>query len=163
MKYDALRMIISRAKNKAGVTKRTNLHAFRHYKATALASLGLNETIQSEIMGWTLGTKMTKVYSHLSGKQVDDAYLQAMGLKSKTGDDQTTLRCHHCQYTNNMGQEFCQNCKLPVTLSAGVTVMNNEMKLSALIQDLEKKTEFFERLERNIAKLSPEIKKQIVA
>jgi hypothetical protein len=75
-------------------------------------------------MGWKLGTKMTRVYNHLSNKQVNDAYLTAMGLKVADSSGDTRIKCHHCGLQNPYGKEFCSNCNLPMTLTAAATFQN---------------------------------------
>lgn len=136
MNYAALRAVVFRVKARTGISKKANLHAWRHYKATKVSALGLNETMQSQMMGWRLGTKMTRVYNHLSGKQVDDAYLSAMGLKNESEKKETTLRCHHCGSQNAPQRETCLNCNLPLTLNAAVQLENTkaetEKRLAAM-------------------------------
>ncbi len=135
--YPALRAVVFRAKERAGIRKKTNLHAWRHYKATALAGLGLNETVQCEMMGWQIGSGMTKVYNHLSGKQVDDAYLSAMGLKQENERKEVVVKCPHCSVVNSYGREFCQNCNLPLNLTAAVSVVSREAELENRMGKLE--------------------------
>jgi integrase len=123
MGYAHVRMAILRAAQRAGVTKAVNPHSFRHLKVSRLAALGLNEAQTCQTMGWTQGSKMMKIYSHLSEKQTDDAYLTALGLR-KNENKQVIMAanaCPHCGATNKPNDETCLSCKLPLQLGVAIT------------------------------------------
>jgi len=147
MGYAQVRMAILRAAKRAGVDKQVNPHAWRHLKVSRLAALGLNEAQICQTMGWTQGSKMMKVYSHLSEKQTDDAYLAALGLR-KNENKQVIIAanaCPHCGATNKPNEETCFSCRLPLQLGAAVSydrrlesVLERLAKLEPLIALLEK-------------------------
>jgi integrase len=82
MKYDAIRMRLSKISDKAGINKRIHPHLFRHSRCTHMANY-LTEAQMNEYFGWVQGSGMPSVYVHLSGRDVDDAVLKANGIVNK--------------------------------------------------------------------------------
>ncbi|MBW2965283.1 tyrosine-type recombinase/integrase, partial [Candidatus Woesearchaeota archaeon] len=82
MHYSAIRSMVSRTFEKAGIRKKCNPHAFRHSRATYMAN-HLTEFQMNQYFGWIQGSDMPSTYVHMSGREVDDAILAMNGLKSK--------------------------------------------------------------------------------
>jgi site-specific recombinase XerD len=77
---------------KAGLNKRVYTHLLRHTRATELASI-LTEAQMKELLGWTQSSDMPSVYVHLSGRDVDSAFLKAHGIipSSEEKEDGSSL------------------------------------------------------------------------
>jgi len=130
--YEDILRIIRINRVKAGVTKRTNPHSFRHARATELAKMGLNESQLEGLLGWIHGSNMPQIYLHLSGKDIDGALLKAYGLQAK--EDVTTKRkCARCSILNDVSSTFCKDCGMPLTMKAAV---DNEDKTRELHEKL---------------------------
>ena len=98
---------------KAGVKRRINPHAFRHARATYLASK-LTEAQMKELFGWIQSSDMASVYVHLSGRDVDNALLRLHGL-TKDRDEIMNLRiCPRCGERNDPVSNFCKRCASPL-------------------------------------------------
>lgn len=82
MKYDAIRMRLSKISKKAGINKKIHPHLFRHSRCTYMANY-LTEAQMNAYFGWTQGSNMPSIYVHLSGRDVDDAILKANGIRDK--------------------------------------------------------------------------------
>ena len=124
MAYGNISQRLWRISKNAGVTKATNPHAFRHYHATQLAKLGLNEAQMCARLGWRLGSKMPRVYLHLSGADTDAALYRAFGVEKEGVKQPAPLKkplCPRCCKENSLGDQFCRDCGMPLDLKAMVT------------------------------------------
>jgi len=82
--YNYIRLrLLERARKRAGIEKPVNPHHFRHSRATQLANW-LTEAQLCEWFGWVQGSKVPARYVHLSGRDIDAAYL---ALANATGYD----------------------------------------------------------------------------
>jgi integrase/recombinase XerD len=110
--YNSARHLLVRLASYAGIEKRVNPHLFRHSRATALANK-LTEAQMKEYFGWVQGSDMAGVYVHLSGRDVDNAILEACG-KTAQGDgesEKTPLPvCDRCGTHNSSESKFCNSC-----------------------------------------------------
>lgn len=127
MNYAAISRLLHHIAKKAKVKKKVNPHSFRHARATQLAGL-INQSHLARHMGWVDDTKMTAVYVHLSGKDIDNAILGAYGLKPKDDQD-TTLKCMRCAKSNEVNNRFCRDCGAPLSIHAGVELMDQDFQL----------------------------------
>jgi integrase len=73
--YQYIRLrILDRARERAGIEKPVNPHHFRHSRATYLANY-LTEAQMCEWFGWARGSRVPGRYVHLSGRDIDRAYV----------------------------------------------------------------------------------------
>jgi hypothetical protein len=73
--YNYIRLrLLERAHKRAGIEKPVNPHHFRHSRATQLANW-LTEAQLCGWFGWVQGSKVPARYVHLSGRDIDTAYL----------------------------------------------------------------------------------------
>ncbi|WP_235853599.1 tyrosine-type recombinase/integrase [Halosimplex salinum] len=73
--YQYIRLkILDRSREKAEIEKPVNPHHFRHSRATVLANY-LTEAQMCEWFGWARGSRVPGRYVHLSGRDIDNAYL----------------------------------------------------------------------------------------
>ena len=63
---------------------------------------------------------MAARYIHLSGKQVDDSILRMYGLKKEEikKDPMRQEPCSRCKTLNNINNNYCEKCWLPLTPQA---------------------------------------------
>jgi site-specific recombinase XerD len=116
MGYQTVRKMLKDIAAKAGIRKPVNPHAFRHARATHLASK-LTEAQMNEYLGWIQGSKMPATYVHLSGKNIDDAILRMNGVIPKDADESQTFhlkKCPRCFHENPPDAHFCITCRLPL-------------------------------------------------
>ena len=154
--YDGARFLLRRLARSAGIQKRINPHSFRHARATSLASI-LTERQMEQYLGWRPGSKMPKVYVHLSGRDVDEAILKANGIEVVTQKQAkpklAPTKCPRCQQTNDSLVRFCSKCGLPLKLEAALELEDSRKEadtwLNILLGDMEFK-EFLQRKLREI-------------
>lgn len=73
--YQNIRLrILDRARKQAGIDKPVNPHHFRHSRATYMANY-LTEAQMCEWFGWVPGSRVPGRYVHLSGRDIDQAYV----------------------------------------------------------------------------------------
>ena len=94
---------------------RINPHKFRHNVATRLAPK-VSESILEKNMGWTLSSRMTRVYLHLNDETVDEAILKAHGIvKERESQNERKARlCMSCKTLNPSINSYCLQCGMPL-------------------------------------------------
>jgi len=76
--YQYVRLkILEQAREKANIEKPANPHHFRHSRATYLANY-LTEAQLCEWFGWVRGSRIPGRYVHLSGRDIDQAYMTTL-------------------------------------------------------------------------------------
>jgi len=129
VEYHSVAILLKRLAKKCGVKKRVNPHSFRHCRATELAN-NLTEAQMKAYFGWTQGSDMASVYVHLSGKDVDDAILEANGIKKseKEKKKNEAIKCSRCNQINPSGNKICGVCGLPLELDIKTVLEMEERK-----------------------------------
>lgn len=137
MTYDAIRMVIKRLAEKAGIKKRVYNQLFRHSRATELAN-HLTQAQMESHLGWVHGSDMPGTYIHLSGKQVDDAILNIYGLKNADNSEPATtpIKCPRCKTINGPTSKYCSSCRMALTVAAAHDVDSIESELVMLRNEL---------------------------
>ena len=109
----ALRVIVAKYAKRAGSKKRISPHTFRHSRATHL-SIVLKEAQMREFFGWANDSKMPGVYTHLSGRDVDQSLFEHYGIKPhEDGSEDSPLKkkvCPRCNIENSASARFCWRC-----------------------------------------------------
>lgn len=116
MVVNSLDGLIERYRKAAGIKKAVHPHMFRHSRASHLAK-HLTEAQMCEFFGWVQGSNMPSVYVHLSGRDVDDALMEAHGIEvDKKKNDDRTLAPRKCfrGHENTFDARFCNDCGVPL-------------------------------------------------
>jgi len=127
----------------AGVRRR-NIHMFRHSRMTYLAK-HLTEAELNVYAGWTQGSRMSRRYVHLSGRDLDNKLLALSGIKEKPVDELKQilkpLICGRCSKANPGDAKYCYRCGLILTdkgLKEAIAKQSSLDRLSILMDDDEK-------------------------
>jgi len=112
--YELITRMIKDCAEKASVTKKINCHAFRHARATNLAN-SLTDRQMKEFFGWRKSETIS-TYTHLSGKDIDEAILKQHGIIiNNNGKSNFTLKvCEKCNAQNDPVVMFCKECRHPI-------------------------------------------------
>jgi len=101
---------------RAGVRRRKRpLHLFRHTRLTELAAMGLTEGEMCALAGWEIGSAQTKVYVHLSGRDLKRSFGRIYGLDVEMEEPALKMesrKCPRCKKKNPPGARFCSQCSL---------------------------------------------------
>lgn len=82
--YQYIRLrILDRARERTGIEKPVNPHHFRHSRATYLANY-FTEAQMCSWFGWSPGSRVPGRYVHLSGRDIDHAYLSILDTPGYT-------------------------------------------------------------------------------
>lgn len=117
MNYPQGRKVLKSAVERAGIKKQMHFHSFRHLRATQLAAHIAEAPLEAQ-MGWVHGSEMTKIYVHLSGRDVDRAVLKAEGIEipeETVNKRELPKACSRCDTVNPSLSKFCRRCRLPLT------------------------------------------------
>lgn len=146
LRYAGAVMLIRKLFNRARIKKRHNPHAFRHSRATELART-LTEPQLRLYFGWEKSSSTPSVYTHLSGRDIDNSILKLNGVEDKKEEEKTkTLSCSICSTVNKPGANFCSKCGYGLSVKS---VIENEEKVKT---EMQKTVDYF----MEIAK-SPEL------
>ncbi len=110
-----IRRILKRLAKQCGITKPVNPHNFRHSQVTASASYLADQELKKKF-GWTAGSRMLQVYSHITDKEVEDKELQMRGIKKITDTKKrilTHIKCPRCGKVYSAGKRICK-CGRPL-------------------------------------------------
>jgi integrase/recombinase XerD len=80
---------------RAGIKKRVYNHLFRHTSATEKSEI-LTSAQMCEYFGWTQGSRMSQIYVHLSGRNMDDTLLKAYGITKENTPKEKDLAPAQC-------------------------------------------------------------------
>jgi len=141
------KIVSTKLAEKAGVKKKINPHAFRHARATHLASK-LTEAQMKELFGWVQSSDMASIYVHLSGRDVDNALLRLHGLAKNRDDKDGVMNlkiCPRCGERNDPVSNFCKRCASPLDSKVAVELeemMKRKDKVVARVIEIpDKKTQ----------------------
>jgi integrase len=114
LRYEAVRTLIQRLADRAGIRKPVNPHKFRHSRATFLAKR-LSDAQMDQYLGWLPGSKMHSIYLHLSGKDVDGALPSICGLETGREDEPTLwpTACPRCKEPCSPALDYSSKCASP--------------------------------------------------
>jgi len=149
--YYAARKLVRELAEKAGIKKRITPYSFRHGRATQLANY-LTESQLCQHFGWRQGSKMPRIYVHLSGRDVDNKLLELHGLKTKEEKDltQSVKTCPRCEMKNSPASKFCNRCGSALDIKAAIEVDQRikraEEVMEMLLSSSEVKTFLAEKL-----------------
>ncbi|MDE1834775.1 MAG: tyrosine-type recombinase/integrase [Candidatus Micrarchaeota archaeon] len=132
-----LRKMLRATAASAGVDKRIYPHLFRHSRASNYANR-LTEQQLKVYFGWTGDSRMAATYVHLSGRDIDNAILQAHGLKPKAWTSETKLKvrtCPKCRTDNTVDAIYCTRCGSALNIDTAIKQAESEKKLKELIED----------------------------
>jgi integrase len=160
--YDSARFLLRRLADRAGIKKRVNPQSFRHAAASLLAS-SLTERQMEQYLGWTPGSKMPKIYFHLSGRETEDAILALHGLKKDDGKKAPKLEvmlCPRCREKNMPTTRFCAKCGLALKIEAAMEVEEARRESDADMNKLMEDPEFKLFLLRKLREMQTRLKTQ---
>lgn len=116
LSYGFIGRLLRELAGKAGIKKAVNPHAFRHARATFLATK-LKEPVMREMFGWSNSSEMVSTYVHLSGRDTDDALLEIYGKGEAKKNNEPIIKewiCQRCHDVNDPAVKYCKKCALPV-------------------------------------------------
>lgn len=154
LRYDAIKRLLERIAEKAGIKKKVNPHAFRHARATHLAN-HLTEAQMKEYFGWVRNSDMASIYIHLSGRDTDKALLELYGLK-KEGKEEMVLKpkvCSRCKTSNSPTSDFCRKCGQVLSPETIIDVDEKTKEWNGLMTSLMKDKETRDAIIKGINKL----------
>ena len=108
--YRAYRDMLVEIGRKAGIRKKITPYLFRHSAATRDARLGFTEAQLCMKYGWTLGSKMPRVYLHLANTDLYSKIMQVYGGQEAKKAEPQMLKCARCSQDNHRSASFCMKC-----------------------------------------------------
>ena len=120
------------------LTKPWNLYVFRHSALTEKSQI-LSESVLKDHAGWTMSSKMTQIYIHLSGES-SKILLQKRGVirKSDIGKSNAlkTRQCPNCLEPNKPDSQFCIKCRIVLSLDSYNVVLKRQKEKELEVKQL---------------------------
>jgi ribosomal protein L40E len=154
LSYDWAHEMLRGLARRAGIKKPIRPHLLRHSLATYYAPR-LTEAVMNEHFGWRQGGRTASVYTHLSGKQVDDQILAVFGKKRidlETNTAVDVVRCLRCGLENVPTAVQCGKCGFPLSDEAARRLLQRRQMADAILDRLTSRPEFVEAVEETLAK-----------
>jgi integrase/recombinase XerD len=153
--YDRARKLIQDLAQKAGVKIRVNLYNFRHSTITTMAG-ELTEAELCEVFGWVQGSRMPRIYVHMSGRDVDKKLLKIHGVIK---DDQVEKRvmerrvCGRCGTENPPEGRFCTLCAAPLDARTALELDKKRQSIDEVMNTLIQDSEVQQLLKKKLLEL----------
>jgi|GEM_PF-5788072 site-specific recombinase XerD len=104
-------MMLKKITKRAKLEKRIYPHLFRHTSATNFTKRKHPEAELRYYYGWSHGSKTPSTYVTLSGRDMDDSYLENIGKKPVAKEQKaTTINCKNCGTENGITDDYCSKC-----------------------------------------------------
>ncbi|MDE1874400.1 MAG: tyrosine-type recombinase/integrase [Candidatus Micrarchaeota archaeon] len=126
--YPHIRKLLGDIKQRAKLQKRVYPHLFRHSRATYYAN-SLTEQQAKMFFGWSGGSTMVAKYTHLSGRDIDNAVLKANGIENrvyKSIQTPSVKKCVKCHEINEITSKYCLRCGTPLDLNEIRQIENSD-------------------------------------
>jgi integrase/recombinase XerD len=133
--YNLFKKIIQNS----GINKRFNPHWFRHSRASLDSSSTLPVDVRCSRMGWSIGSKQLKNYTHISNTQVKNAWLREKCIEEEKPELDRFVTCS-CKRVINSSYNHCPHCGRPNSIE----VIEKEKREADEL--LKKKDQFLEMI-----------------
>ena len=163
LSYDWAHRMLKELANRAGIDKPIRPHLLRHSLATYYAAR-LTEAVMNEHFGWRQGGRTAAIYTHLSGKQVDDQILAVFGKKKidlQSNKAVDVVCCPRCGLQNTPASLQCHKCGFPLTEKAARELYERRKRADELMDLLTAHPEVVGVLKKTIK--SCQIRKRVSA
>ncbi len=114
--HSAVSRLIDKAFTRAGVSKKHNMHWFRHSRASIYYGR-MNDGELCDFFGWEKGSDMIKTYSHTRNDGAQAALNKIYNLSSRP-EEEVLLTCGACGLHNTTNSKFCGRCGRPLSTEA---------------------------------------------
>jgi len=144
LSYDWAHEMLRGLTRRAKIDKPIRPHLLRHSLATYYAPR-LTEAVMNEHFGWRQGGQTSAIYTHLSGKQVDDQILAVFGKKKVDPQDNKAVdivRCQRCGLENTPSSMQCSKCGFPLSDEAARTLLERREKADEIMNLIVEHPEF---------------------
>ena len=135
--YNGIRKMLKKAGKDAKINKRIYPHLFRHSRASYYANK-LTEQQLKAFFGWSGDSRMVSTYVHLSSRDIDNAILQANGMKvpeQETKPQLTVRACPRCQFSNMIEATYCARCGGTLDVGVAMNAQEAESKMKQYMSD----------------------------
>jgi integrase/ribosomal protein L37E len=156
--YDWAHEMLKRLGKRAKIDKPIRPHLFRHSLATHYAPK-LTEAVMNEHFGWRQGGRTAAIYTHLSGKQVDDEILAVFGRKQddvQVNKAIDSIACLRCGLKNTSSSLQCSKCGFPLSDEAAKQLYQRRQQADHIMNAVTKDPDFQEAFKKAVQKLTAE-------
>ncbi len=117
MKWSQVNTTLRKVLKRTRIEKRIHAHLFRHTRATILAR-DMKEAPLENVMGWSHGSKMGKVYFNLDDEDIDNTILKVYGIEKQVGKERNVTYvpkvCPRCKEQDSNTTHYCYKFGMPL-------------------------------------------------
>jgi len=137
LSYNAVRSMLKKCAQRAGIGKKVWLYLVRHSRITP-ASKVLPYSLLCSTAGWKQGSKMPSVYIHLGGEDVDEAQCILNGVAKAERKEEMLkpMVCKRCDTKNTPNSKFCNKCGFPLDYETAIKMDGIRAKVDRLLDKL---------------------------
>ena len=143
--------IIKTLARRAGLKRNVHWHMLRHTQATFYARSNVNEAQMRRAFGWTKGSTMPELYTHLTSRDVEETVLALRGVKKVEKEIAAPMlepvKCFRCGELNSFEADFCFRCAAPLRIENAALIVEKQQIIDRLLADPDVR-ELFERVLR---------------
>ncbi len=136
IKYSEVAKIIKVLARRAGLTRRVHMYMMRHSQCTEYARHRIGDSMMRKVFGWTPGSQMPAIYTHLVPGDVEDTVLALRGVKKveRIVSEQILepKTCFRCGERNPFDGLFCVKCSSPLSQEGADLFLKREEVLKLL-------------------------------
>lgn len=113
--YARIKIMLKKTAKKSKINKPINPHHFRHSICTQWAGWATEQQMK-KYFGWSKSSDMPGIYTHLSGRDIDNAILSYHGLKEEEKKPKAKPKilefkiCPRCEEKNVEDNLYCSKC-----------------------------------------------------
>lgn len=141
---------------RSGIKKRVWPHLFKHVSCSYDSEIGLPESYRKYKHHWTPGSKMARVYEHLSSSIIPKIQFESMKLMNHEVDEtkiQTKKQavdlfkhCNRCEFENPRDSRFCNRCAFPLKEREQFEKSLEQVRLDMVINKIKDDPEKMEKI-----------------
>ncbi|TBR09329.1 MAG: hypothetical protein EPO62_05125 [Candidatus Nitrosotenuis sp.] len=156
MSYASAYQTFKKCVRRAGIKKRVWPHLLKHVSCSYDSELGLPESYRKYKHHWTPGSKMARVYEHLSSSIIPKIQVESMRLMNHPVDEskiqkmeqkvELSKRCRRCEFENSRDAMYCNRCAFPLNDSDAVEMSLKRSSMETLLQKIRENPEKLEKL-----------------
>ncbi|MEX2193032.1 MAG: tyrosine-type recombinase/integrase [Nitrosarchaeum sp.] len=156
MSYAAAYQVFRKCVKRSGIKKRVWPHLLKHVSCSYDSEIGLPESYRKYKHHWTPGSKMARVYEHLSSSIIPKIQAESMKLMNHPIDEskirkielktELSRKCNRCEFENARDSIYCNRCAFPLKEREQFEKSLEQARLETVINKIRDSPEKLERI-----------------
>lgn len=168
---EGIRRNFARIVARTDIKKKVYPHLLRHTRITEWFREGYTEQEVKIMAGWTRGSRMVEIYSHLAGEDIEKSFLKKQGLLDGAEEaKEEILKPKPCprgckddkgnKLIYSPMDKFCNVCGAALDLKAAMTLQEEKITLEDQMEEFKQGVKNVNEIFKEMAEI-PELKKAL--